>query len=86
MEAGLRVVRPQVGKYKSSDNFGVSRDIGTIVNVSDEGDVTVQWDMDESNVYRKRKNNQYALLLLDNAQTGMKINLRMPFANYNIFA
>ncbi|CAC5385236.1 MIB [Mytilus coruscus] len=72
IEVGLRVVRPQSWKPESDYKFGNGREIGTIVNLTESGDVQVQWDTGGNDDFAKGNNNQFDLLLFDNAQTGVK--------------
>lgn len=75
IRVGLRVVRPQSWKPVSDYRFMSGREIGTIVNVTETGHATVQWDTEGNESFDKGNNNQYELLLFDNAQTGMIIRL-----------
>ncbi|XP_063408848.1 transient receptor potential cation channel subfamily M member 2-like [Mytilus trossulus] len=69
-KVGLRVVRPQSWKPASDYKFGNGREIGTIVKITESGDVTVRWDRGRHDNFEKGDNNQFDLLLFDNAQTG----------------
>ncbi|CAG2243693.1 MIB [Mytilus edulis] len=71
VKVGLRVIRPQSWKPPSDYKFN-GRVIGTIVKINETGNATVQWDTEENEVLEKGTNNQYELLLFDNAQTGVK--------------
>lgn len=69
-------MRPQSWKPPSDYKFGNGREIGTIVNITESGDVTVHWDRGGHDNFEKGDNNQFDLLLFDNAQIGMKGRLK----------
>ncbi|XP_071147662.1 uncharacterized protein [Mytilus edulis] len=72
IRVGLRVVKPQSWTPDGDYKYGDGRVIGTIVNVNETGHITVQWDTEGYEEFKKGTNNYYELLLFDNAQTAVK--------------
>lgn len=78
IKSGLRVMRPRSWEPPTEYTYEEDeREIGTILQVTKEGLVKVQWDSsDDIQDFKKGPTGQYDLLLFDNAQTGK------PFSNY----
>ncbi|CAG2248994.1 MIB [Mytilus edulis] len=70
IKEGLRVIRPQSCTPKEENKFRDGQELGTISKVTEKGDVHVQWDTGGTDVFEKGINNNYKLLLFDNAQIG----------------
>lgn len=71
IKVGLRVVRPPSLKPENDNKSENGKAIGTIVHLTESGLVTVQWDTGGNDDFEKGENNQFDLLLFDNAQIGM---------------
>lgn len=84
IKVGLRVVRPPSSESENDNKFENSKAIGTIVHLTESGMVKVQWDTGGNDEFTKGDNNQFDLLLYDNAQIGMKIIFHVYDYNYCI--
>ncbi|XP_076086904.1 E3 ubiquitin-protein ligase MIB2-like [Mytilus galloprovincialis] len=71
IKVGLRVVRPPSSESENDNKFENSKAIGTIVHLTESGMVKVQWDTGGNDEFKKGDNNQFDLLLYDNAQIGV---------------
>lgn len=80
IKVGLRVVRPKSWKPESDNKFDNGREIGTIIDLTESGQVKVQWDAGGKDKFEKGDDNQFDLLLFDNAQIGMRRILHFPFS------